>query len=184
MARVVCEIVPAAPLPPKYTGSQRIESAPTCDHPPVEPTPSSPQPTASATLLRRKPSLKFEPITETASSFLAEECGWQVGLEKFLWDGEVPSSAVVTTARGFLGKGAVGIVEEVKAAGFDKIIARKRIILSRTRKSATQDRKDIQSEVENLRRLDHRHIIKTLGCYEEQYGRAPSICVLMFPVGD
>jgi serine/threonine protein kinase len=45
-------------------------------------------------------------------------------------------------------------------------------------------RMEIQSEIKNLKSLDHRNIVKILGCYEEQWGQTPTICVLMFPVGD
>ncbi|KAH7413769.1 kinase-like domain-containing protein [Phaeosphaeria sp. MPI-PUGE-AT-0046c] len=134
--------------------------------------------------LRHNASFRIKHPLGMTSKILAEECGWQVGLEKFLWNSEVPASVMVITARGFLGKGTVGIVEEVKIIGFEKTIARKRIILNRSKIAAIRDRRAIQSEVENLRRLDHEHIIKILGCYEEQFGRSPSICALMFPVGD
>jgi serine/threonine protein kinase len=35
-----------------------------------------------------------------------------------------------------------------------------------------------------MKSLDHENIIKILGCYEEQWGQTPTICVLMYPVDD
>jgi hypothetical protein len=115
---------------------------------------------------------------------LAEECGWQIGRNKFLPENEIGNTELVVTERGFLGKGVVGIVEEVQVPGFERQFARKRIMLSKGKQAAARDRMDIQSEIESLKSLDHENIVKVLGCYEEQWGRIPTICVLMFPAGD
>jgi serine/threonine protein kinase len=115
---------------------------------------------------------------------LADECGWQIGRNKFLLENEIRNTQLVVTERGFLGKGVVGIVEEVRVPGFEKTFARKRIMLSKGKQASIRDRMEIQSEIENLKSLDHKNIVKILGCYEEQWGRTPTICVLMFPVGD
>lgn len=123
-------------------------------------------------------------FSKLPSRMLADYCGWQVGKEKFLWKNEPVMSIIAPTARGFLGRGTVGLVDEVKIVGYDRSIARKRIILARSKSSALRDRNDIRAEIENLRRLDHEHIIKILGCYEEQFGRVQSICALMYPAGD
>jgi serine/threonine protein kinase len=128
--------------------------------------------------------------TETDSVYhsireaLAERCGWQIGSNKFLWNEEVPVTEVTITGRGFLGKGMVGIVDEVAMNGSHKPIARKRFVLQRGKQSAARDRKDIRAEIETLKGLYHPHIVKILGCYEEQWGQAPSICALMHPAAD
>jgi serine/threonine protein kinase len=130
------------------------------------------------------PAFFLGPAFRRFPSFVAEECGWQIGQYKFLQEGEMHNSQLIVTERGFLGKGAVGIVEEVQVKGFEKPFVRKRIMLSKGKRAAVRDRMDIKSEIENLKSLDHKNIVKILGCYEEQWGQTPTICVLMFPAGD
>jgi serine/threonine protein kinase len=46
-------------------------------------------------------------------------------------------------------------------------------------------RRQIKTEVENLMRLNHLHIIKVLGCYQERRGSSSfAICALLHPSGD
>jgi serine/threonine protein kinase len=130
------------------------------------------------------PAFERLPSFSSAHDILAEECGWQIGCSKFLQEGEMHNSQLIVTERGFLGKGAVGIVEEVQVEGFEETFARKRVMLSKGKQAAIRDRMDVKSEIENLKSLDHYNIVKILGCYEEQWGRTPTICVLMFPAGD
>jgi serine/threonine protein kinase len=130
------------------------------------------------------PAFFLGPAFKRLPSSIAEECGWQIGRDKFLQEGEMHNSQLIVTERGFLGKGAVGIVEEVQVKWVEKPFVRKRIMLSKGKRAAVRDRMDIKSEIENLKSLDHKNIVKILGCYEEQWGQTPTICVLMFPAGD
>jgi serine/threonine protein kinase/nucleoside phosphorylase len=115
---------------------------------------------------------------------LAEACGWQLGRTKFLWDSEA-GTPLEETERRLLGRGAVGEVHEVKAPGSSKTMARKRIYLPRIRKQAVRDRARIKTELEILRSLDHAHIVKILGCFEEATGRSTfAFCALMYPAAD
>jgi hypothetical protein len=65
---------------------------------------------------------------------LADECGWQIDRNKFLAQNETHNTQLVITERGFLEKGVIGIVEEVEVKGFEKTLARKRIMLSKANK--------------------------------------------------
>jgi hypothetical protein len=115
---------------------------------------------------------------------LAEACGWQLGRPKFLWELEA-GTPLEETERRLLGRGAVGEVHEVKAPGSHKTMARKRIYLPRIQKQAVRDRARIKTEVEILRSLDHAHIVKILGCFEEATGRSTfAFCALMYPAAD
>ncbi|KAF2831125.1 kinase-like protein [Ophiobolus disseminans] len=115
---------------------------------------------------------------------LAETCGWQIGSRKLLWFGESPAETPVATKRGMLGRSAKNEVEEVKMPGFRRLLARKRIFIERGKQAAARDRNQIQSEVDNLRRLQHEHIVKVLGCYAEEVGKRQTFCVLLFPAAD
>jgi serine/threonine protein kinase len=115
---------------------------------------------------------------------LAEACGWQLGCPKFLWELEA-GTPLEETERRLLGRGAVGEVHEVKAPGSHETMARKRIYLPRIQKQAVRDRARIKKEVEILRNLDHAHIVKILGCFEEATGRSTfAFCALMYPAAD
>ncbi|KAF2629252.1 kinase-like protein [Macroventuria anomochaeta] len=113
---------------------------------------------------------------------LAEEYGWQVGAEKFLWE-QPPTSVIKVTTRGFLGRGVIGEIHEVRISGFNKPMVRKRMNIRR--QYAKQDKESIRHEIENLKSLDHRHIVKVLGCYQEQVGQNNvAWCALMLPSGN
>jgi hypothetical protein len=50
---------------------------------------------------------------------------------------------------------------------------------------AARERRQIRTEVENLMELNHPHIIKVLGCYQELRGSFSfAICALLHPSGD
>jgi len=115
---------------------------------------------------------------------MAERRGWQVGANKFLWDEKSPAVTPVATTRGMLGRSAKNEVEEVSMPGSEVVMARKRIFIDRGKQAAARDRKQIQSEVNNLRSLYHEHIVKVLGCYAEQMGKRQTFCVLMFPAAE
>jgi serine/threonine protein kinase len=85
----------------------------------------------------------------------------------------------------FLGKGSVGVVEEVLyTIGASESWVRKKFSLQPHLRE--QQRKIIQKEAEVLRSLDHSHIVKLLGTYEDaiRKGRPSTYCLLMSPVGD
>jgi hypothetical protein len=114
----------------------------------------------------------------------AERYGWQLGLEKFLWDTEA-TTPLITTQRGMLGRGSIGEVEEVHVPGYAQVMARKRIFISRVKHQAVRERRQIRTEVENLMKLNHLHIIKVLGCYQERRGSSSfAVCALLHPSGD
>ncbi|KAF2830367.1 kinase-like protein [Ophiobolus disseminans] len=96
--------------------------------------------------------------------------GWQVGKEKFLWDSAAQTQLNVTE-RGVLGQGRTGVVEEVRVPGYSTFLARKRILIRRISAPGAIEKNGIRSEIENLRRLDHVHIVQILGCYQEPAGR-------------
>jgi serine/threonine protein kinase len=115
---------------------------------------------------------------------LAAACGWQPDGPKFLWELEA-GTPLVETDRRLLGRGTVGEVHEVRVPGFRETMARKRIFLPKSKKQAQRDRVRIVTEVANLRSLNHPHIVKILGCYEEATGeRSLAFCALMYPAAD
>jgi serine/threonine protein kinase len=115
---------------------------------------------------------------------LAEACGWQPKRPKFLSELEA-GTLLVETDRGLLGRGAVGEVHEVRVPGFRGTMARKRIFLPKIKKQAMRTRDRIWTEVANLRSLNHPHIIKILGCYEEATGeKSFAFGILMYPAAD
>lgn len=112
---------------------------------------------------------------------LAEACGWQPNRPKFL-SGLEAGTSLEETDRGLLGRGSVGEVHEVRVPGFRETMARKRIFLSKIKKQAMRARDRIRTEVANLRSLNHLHIIKILGCYEEATGeKSLAFGILMYP---
>lgn len=114
---------------------------------------------------------------------LAESCGWQIDAEKFLWDdSEVPVNTVIK--KRYLGKGSIGDVAEVNVEGYEMSMVRKRIEIGRARRNARIRKRMIEAEVKNMKSLDHEHIVKILGCYQEQRDQIPTTCVLMSPVGE
>jgi serine/threonine protein kinase len=136
-------------------------------------------------LSRSKAAAPSSPASSDPScNEIAEACGWQVGFNKFLWDADV-TTTLTTTPRGMLGRGSIGEVEEVHVPGYAQVMARKRIFISRMKQQAARERKQIRMEVENLMRLNHPHIIKVLGCYQERRGSSSfAICALLHPSGD
>jgi hypothetical protein len=111
-------------------------------------------------------------------------CGWQCTGEQFLWNTPA-DTALSVTERGTLGRGRTGEVEEVVVPGFGIALARKRIFIPRIKVSGTLEKMEIRSEIENLRSLDHKHIVKAMGCYQEPCGRNSAyFYVLLFPAGE
>jgi serine/threonine protein kinase len=85
----------------------------------------------------------------------------------------------------FLGHGSVGVVEEVSYTIESRISwVRKKVPLPQHLR--TQKLRIIQQEAKVLNSLDHVHIVKLLGSYEDAIRRnRPSMyCLLMSPVGD
>jgi serine/threonine protein kinase len=115
---------------------------------------------------------------------IADECGWQTVHTRFVWDGAPPTVKPMATERGMLGRSAKNEVEEVKMPGFASVMARKRIFIERAKHAAARDRKQIRAEVDNLRSLHHKHIVKVLGCYAETVGKRQTFCVLIFPAAE
>ncbi|OAL43097.1 kinase-like protein [Pyrenochaeta sp. DS3sAY3a] len=115
---------------------------------------------------------------------VVEKCGWQIGSERFLWD-KGPSIKLVNTDRGLLGRGSIGVVEEVRVPGYEEPMAQKRIFISRPRRQAAQDLDQIRKEIDHLKSLDHAHIVKAVGCYPERRGESTvALCALLHPAGD
>lgn len=121
--------------------------------------------------------------TEVDMSTLPE-FGWQQNKEQYLFDASAETTLEVTE-RGTLGRGRTGEVEEVTVPGFDVAMARKRIFLTRVNASSNRLKAAIRTEIEHLRLLDHRHIVRMVGCYQEPSGRNnTNFFVLMHPAGD
>jgi hypothetical protein len=138
---------------------------------------------SSLPLLETKPE-DMPIVLSGQAETLAEACGWQPGRPKFLWELQA-GTPLEETDRRLLGRGAVGEVHEVKVPGCRETMARKRIYLPRIQKQAMRDRVRIKTEVEILRSLNHAHIVKILGCFEEATGRSTfAFCALMYPAAD
>lgn len=91
----------------------------------------------------------------------------------------------VLTSLGRLGRGAIGEVDEVRSIAGKKTLARKRIAISRRQSLARREVELIQDEIANLRCLDHPHIVKLIGSYQQDPGTwKHSFCLLMYPVGN
>jgi hypothetical protein len=115
---------------------------------------------------------------------LVFESGWQVGKEKFLWHAAAQTLLVVTE-RGILGRGRTGEVEEVVVQGSKVAMARKRVFVPRMHAPQAMETYGIRAEIENLKELNHQHIVKALGCYQERSGRhGVNFFTLLFPAGD
>lgn len=52
------------------------------------------------------------------------------------------------------------------------------------KKFAEADRKRIQEEAANLRKVHHYHIVSLIGTYEDQKNEPHGFCLLMGPVGN
>ncbi|KAF2657165.1 kinase-like protein [Lophiostoma macrostomum CBS 122681] len=127
-----------------------------------------------------------QPMPNDQSAVLANLCGWQVSLERFLWQGQ-PETVPRVTERGRLGQGSIGEVYEVKIRSFhsELTMARKSIAISRRKRIALRELDMIREEIVNMRNLSHAHVVQVLGCYQEGEGtRDHFFHVLMFPVGD
>ncbi|KAF9701463.1 hypothetical protein EKO04_001163 [Ascochyta lentis] len=119
------------------------------------------------------------PVVHSATE-QAERCGWQVMREKFLWEGE-PETTLVQKA--VLGRGTVGEVQEVMAQGSGEPMIRKCVFVRR--QNAQRVREMIETEIQNLKLLEHTHIVKVLGCYGKRLnGFSSMFYTLMHPVGD
>ena len=95
-------------------------------------------------------------------------CHWQVGGSKFC---ETSVGTELESIRS-LGKGSVGEVDEVQVAGMDEIVehfVRKRITISRQKRTADRELKAVANEVENLKKVHvHPHIVTIIGSYREE----------------
>lgn len=116
---------------------------------------------------------------------IAYRCGWQIGGEKFC------AGSVGTTLEPVrqLGAGSIGLVDEVRnTTGGYITFVRKKVRVSRQKRSAARELDIIENEISNLRTLIHPHIIKTIGSYREydqDHGdRIRHSYLLMYPVGD
>lgn len=114
---------------------------------------------------------------------VARDFGWQVGLNKFLHEGQ-PKTPLELTNRGTLGKGSFGVVEEV-ITRCGQLLVQKRIHVPRKKDQARRYREMIDGEIANLKSLSHAHIVKLVGSYEQRKGIYDlQVCVLMWPSGD
>ncbi|KAF2181496.1 kinase-like protein [Zopfia rhizophila CBS 207.26] len=106
----------------------------------------------------------------------------------FGWDGllnlssdEVESSLQIVAT---LGRGSLGIVDEVKAPSKNGVsFVRKRVLLPHIRRKQLLD--IVKSEAEVVMALSHTHIVNVFGTYEHAPSSGlPSFSLLMAPVGD
>lgn len=111
----------------------------------------------------------------------SEQSGWQLNCEPFRWDGTGDTNLIVTE-RGTLGVGSRNEVMEVVVPNYSLPMARKRFPLNRTKRLIQRDLNRIRSEVENLRSLNHEHIVQAVGCYYEP--SKSSFNLLLWPAGD
>lgn len=108
--------------------------------------------------------------------------GWQIGLEKFLYHG-TPSTVIESTDREILGDGRGVKVKEVRVKGQTLTLARKSITIRRSEKRLKLDL--IRNEIQNMRALQHPHIINVIGCYPQgENTNKYKFNILMEPVGD
>lgn len=122
-------------------------------------------------------------LTHPSPFEIAESCGWQVGRSKFTAGREI-TNPPTKTDRGTLGKGGFGIVEEVAIIP-DRPMVQKRVHIPRRKEQAQRYRAMITDEINNLKGLNHEHIVKILGSYEERQGLYDlQVCILMWPAGD
>jgi serine/threonine protein kinase len=140
---------------------------------------------------------EIEEVASSTSSFhglaseqIAEQCGWQQGEEKYLWNNSMPAGRSFEVV-GSLGSGSLGEVDEVQmqtrnsSPFIPTTMARKRIRISRWKDKANRETWIVRNEVENMKTLIHPNIVRVLGCYEERIAsRGHSVYVLMYPVGD
>jgi serine/threonine protein kinase len=117
-------------------------------------------------------------VSSSDTSELVRSCGWTAehqvypDLEQNLFD-------VV----GSLGNGSLGVVEEVRVSSTHSSFVRKRVLLPyHCRKERL---KIMKEEAEALRSLDHVHIVKIIGSYQDGPSAGRQFySLLMFPVGD
>ncbi|KAF2798076.1 kinase-like protein [Melanomma pulvis-pyrius CBS 109.77] len=96
-----------------------------------------------------------------------------------------PKVGLEVTPRGQLGRGSVGVVEEVRYRGASATMARKSIKISPWKTQAARELKMVEHEVNIMASLVHSNIVKVLGYYEDGQGtRNHHFYVLMYPVGD
>ena len=112
-------------------------------------------------------------------------CHWQVGGTKFC---ETSVSTKLVSVR-TLGKGSVDEVDEVQVAGMGEAVehfVRKRITISRQKRTADRELKAVANEVDNLKKVHvHPHIVTIIGSYREETAqRVQLACLLTYPVGD
>ncbi|KAF2267472.1 kinase-like protein [Lojkania enalia] len=121
-------------------------------------------------------------LLKTATE-IAEEVEWQIGQYRFLELGHSP----VTTLTGlkYLGQGRNGFVEEVQCRSGVPSFVRKRIEV-RSSYHFPKERaiEEIKREIAILRKVEHPHVVKLLGSYQEKEGYHHSYFLLMSPVGE
>ncbi|KAF1993052.1 kinase-like protein [Amniculicola lignicola CBS 123094] len=119
-----------------------------------------------------------ETSSQSKSEKLARECGWDHEHQVFSTLQQNLLSVISS-----LGQGSLGVVEQVQVSPEHTCFVRKRFQLPY---SGRKKRLHIaQEEAATLKRLDHEHIIKIIGTYEEgpPNGRG-FYSLLIYPVGD
>lgn len=106
---------------------------------------------------------------------VAEECGLgEVKHTNFVTDESTPQWVV----QGFLGKGSVGHVEEVKTHQAKRSFVRKTVVLRGPRKDRKALSDILQKEVETMKGLLHLHIVQLIGSWHS----IKRFAILMSPV--
>jgi serine/threonine protein kinase len=118
-------------------------------------------------------------ITDQPSSEQTiQSCGWKTEHQVY---SEIEQD--LFTVVNSLGKGSLGVVEEVRLSPGYSSIVRKRVQLPyHARKTYLNI---IKEEAAVLRSLDHPHIVKVIGSYQDGISTSRQFySLLMFPVGD
>ena len=116
---------------------------------------------------------------------VANICNWQRGQSRFL---ELEDAIVIKpnrAGREHLGHGRTGIVEEVQCQSGAQTFVRKRIeIPSNSKFRKGQIMKAIELETKIMRKIEHPHVVKLIGSYQEKLSYRHYYFLLMFPVGE
>ena len=133
-----------------------------------------------------EPRLNLKTTVSQDPMQIASLCGWQIGRDRFPETIEGNETVLITSKRGVLGHGRVGVVEKVRCQqpGFLYLV-RKRINIScGSTYQTTRAIEAINREIRTLRNLGHLHIIKIIGSYQEKIASRHFYFLLMFPVGN
>jgi serine/threonine protein kinase len=120
----------------------------------------------------------IDEVDQRTPEFIAKTCGWNPDHQTH--DDLQPNLLTVVSS---LGNGSIGVVEEVRISPQFATFVRKRVQLPyHSRKQRLQI---IKEEAAALKSLQHDHIVKSIGSYEEgqPLGRQ-FYSLLMWPVGD